>query len=313
MLSIIICSKEPKLSHAFKQHIESTVGVIHECIFIDNSTNCHSILSAYNEGIKKSQYPNLCFVHEDVEFQTQNWGEKLCKHLSSSTVGMVGIGGSSYQSRVPASWSLYNHTLYIVQSDKKRKLRIFEQSDGYSDIHQKQVVAMDGVFLAARRDLFNQIAFDEQTFRGFHAYDLDICLQSHVLGYKNMAINDILLIHFSRGYLNKKWMHNLLLFTDKWHQHLPINVGGHSSEDTLQCEIRYMKRIFLKYLVRFGYSDQDCKHLLIKYLSNSPSFVEWVRSTEFNRHLFKLRLKKKPFSLLILPVSKIEKADSSNL
>ncbi len=304
MLSVIICSKKPKLANQLKQNIESTIGVPFECIVIDNTTRNYSIFSAYNEGIRRSQYPYLCFVHEDVEFQTQNWGEKLSTHLSDPSVGMVGLCGTTYQTQLPTSWSLHEYTAYMIQSNKHRKLRIFEPSDGYDERHQKQVVTMDGMFLAARKDLFKDIAFDENTYKGFHVYDLDTCVQSHVHGLKNIAINDILLIHYSQGPRNKEWLNNILLFADKWKSHLPINVGNHSLEVIAQREAWYIN-IFLRKLVRFGYSDEDCKLFLQKYQPNHPSLDELVQSQQLKRELFTMRLKHNPLSLFIRPASRL--------
>lgn len=298
MLSIIICSRSPKLVDELKQNVESTIGVPFQWIVIDNSTNSYSIFSAYNEGIRKSSFPYLCFVHEDVAFQTKDWGKTMCAHLSDPSVGMVGVCGSMYQSKVPASWGQFENTAYIVQSDKNRKLNKPIASEGYDERHEKQVVALDGVFLAAPRTLFDHIAFDQETYGGFHAYDLDICLQSHNLGRRNLAINDLLLIHYSKGSHNRNWVENLLLFAEKWRECLPISVGNHPIDSFEQREERYMNKTFLKNLIRSGYSDQDCKRILKRCLSDNSSFVEWVNSPRFNRWLFVMRLKKKPSSLV---------------
>ncbi len=298
MLSVIICSKNPRLSALLKENIDSTVGIPYEYIVIDNSTRKYSIFTAYNKGIEISSQPYLCFVHEDVAFNTQDWGKKLCTHLSRPNVGILGICGSAYQSNIPAPWSLYEYTAYIVQSDKKRKLNIFEPSNGYDEHHEKQVVGLDGVFLAARRDLFNEIAFDEKTFEGFHAYDMDICLQAHTRGFQNKAINDLLLTHYSRGNHNSQWVRNILLFADKWQAHLPILLADFSAERIKEKEIKYMKQTLLGYMVHHGYTNDECKKRLTMYLPHYESFITWVQSSDFDRYLFWLRFKKKPLSLV---------------
>lgn len=66
MISIIICSRFQSISKELKDNIENTVGVVHEIICIDNSKSQYDIFSAYNEGVKRSQYPLLCFMHEDI-------------------------------------------------------------------------------------------------------------------------------------------------------------------------------------------------------------------------------------------------------
>lgn len=60
MISIIICSRFQSISKELKDNIENTVGVVHEIICIDNSKSQYDIFSAYNEGVKRSQYPLLC-------------------------------------------------------------------------------------------------------------------------------------------------------------------------------------------------------------------------------------------------------------
>ena len=62
MISIIICSRFQSISKELKDNIENTVGVVHEIICIDNSKSQYDIFSAYNEGVKRSQYPLLCFM-----------------------------------------------------------------------------------------------------------------------------------------------------------------------------------------------------------------------------------------------------------
>jgi len=46
------------------------------------------------------------------------------------------------------------------------------------------------VFLCANRNLFSKIAFDEN-LKGFHGYDLDICLQSAFAGFQNYVVFDV--------------------------------------------------------------------------------------------------------------------------
>ena len=81
MISIIICSRFQSISKELKDNIENTVGVVHEIICIDNSKSQYDIFSAYNEGVKRSQYPLLCFMHEDILHYTSDWGKLLINHF----------------------------------------------------------------------------------------------------------------------------------------------------------------------------------------------------------------------------------------
>ena len=96
MISIIICSRNKFLNDILAKNIQDTIGVVYEIILIDNSDNIYSIFSAYNEGINRSQYPYICFIHEDIMFRTSRWGNLICESFKSDqTIGMIGVIGSS--------------------------------------------------------------------------------------------------------------------------------------------------------------------------------------------------------------------------
>ena len=104
MISIIICSRFQSISKELKDNIENTVGVVHEIICIDNSKSQYDIFSAYNEGVKRSQYPLLCFMHEDILHYTNDWGKLLINHFRDLKVGLIGISGPRFISQIPGIW-----------------------------------------------------------------------------------------------------------------------------------------------------------------------------------------------------------------
>ena len=71
MISIIICSRTASISDELNQNIDQTIGIPYELVVIDNSENLYSIFSAYNEGVKRSKYEMLCFMHDDIIFKTK--------------------------------------------------------------------------------------------------------------------------------------------------------------------------------------------------------------------------------------------------
>ncbi|MDR1968942.1 MAG: glycosyltransferase family protein, partial [Burkholderiaceae bacterium] len=64
-------------------------------------------------------------------------------------------------------------------------------------LHHAQ--ALDGVFLAGRRAVFERLPFDEQTFDGFHFYDLDLSYRAHRAGLACAAVLDMVIWHRSGG------------------------------------------------------------------------------------------------------------------
>ena len=196
MISIVISSHQPKYFTALENNIAETVGVPYEIIKIENP-GLMGIAEAYNKGAKKAKFENLLFLHEDVLFHTQNWGEKLIKHLADPKTGIVGVAGSDYVPKVPCGWFIKDQSrnfFYLIQNTKSGNDPVFLNT--VTKI-QTPVFGVDGVFLAMKKEIFQELGFNEK-LKGFHGYDLDISLNS-ANRYKNYVISDILIEHFSLG------------------------------------------------------------------------------------------------------------------
>ena len=101
----------------------------------------------------------------------------------------------------------------------------------FKDDHIADVVAVDGVCFFIPKELFPSIRFDNKTYNGFHAYDMDISMQVQSLG-KRVCVTDLLTVeHFwsEDSFKNQKYIakldDNLNLFYQKWKNMLPIVRG----------------------------------------------------------------------------------------
>ncbi|MFC5195463.1 glycosyltransferase [Bizionia hallyeonensis] len=268
MISIIISTYQPTYCKALHDNIAETIGdVDYEVISIDNP-GIMGICEAYNTGAKRARYPYLCFVHEDVLFQTPNWGLHLIAHFDDPDVGAIGVAGSAYKSYVPTTWSVFKP--YIAMN----LIQHFKASGTATQLYhiqpdtntkRYQVVTLDGVFMATRQSIWQQYPFDTKTFDGFHGYDMDFSLQigaQHSL----FVVFDILLEHFSEGSPNKDWMAAAMAVSTKWKAHLPKHCMARLSEtDQLQLEAQ-AKTALKNRLKRFGYTALYRKLLYLKYL-----------------------------------------------
>jgi hypothetical protein len=106
MISIIICSIDPCRLDQLNRNIEQTIGVPYELIPIDNSSNRYGLCQAYNLGAARAAYPILCFMHEDIAFETADWGLSVIRHLEDPSVGLIGVAGGDGRALVPCSWSV---------------------------------------------------------------------------------------------------------------------------------------------------------------------------------------------------------------
>jgi hypothetical protein len=231
MISIIICHRKQNLLAAIKASIEQTVGIPYELIVIDNTSNQHTILSAYNEGVKKSKFDILCFSHEDVLFYSQNWGQSVIEHFADPGTGMIGVAGGMAQSVVPSAWWYNNYfsrsarnLLMRKASDDSYQL-YHHYSNPLNEPHKTEVVIIDGLWFCIRKSLFTKISFDENTYKGFHLYDADISLQVSEHS-KTYVVFNILMEHLWSGNISADYYDELIKFANKWQSRLPIASDG---------------------------------------------------------------------------------------
>ena len=208
MLSIIICNVDESFLLRCLKSIEETVSIPYEIIPFDNSISKVSITKAYNISASKAKYENLVFVHEDVEFLENGWGERLISILENNKIGIVGIAGSTYLPSVPSGWYLPNENLnnvYIHQGFKhsKKEVRIDKMGEDLTPVY-----LLDGVFLAMRKEVWNEFKFNEN-LKGFHAYDVDIS-QRVSIKYQNIFTNQVELLHHSEGRVDLSYYISLL-------------------------------------------------------------------------------------------------------
>ncbi len=211
MISIIISSYQDKFYFALEKNIAETIGIPYEIIKIDN-LNIMGLCEAYNKGPSLSKYDFFLFIHEDVIFHSKNWGNLLINHLLKEYIGVIGVAGSNYVPKAPIGWHLPDNRfnfLNLIQNNKSTtNPKLFSNI-----ISPKHVFAIDGVFMALKKSIYNDYCFDE-SFKGFHGYDLDFSLRV-ATRYHNYVINDLLIKHFSLGNPNKKWFDNNIIIREK--------------------------------------------------------------------------------------------------
>lgn len=233
MISVIICSRSSSIPTLLRENIESSIGCDHEIVIIDNSTHRYNIFQAYNEGVKRATGTILCFAHDDILFRDNHWGTVVEGHFDSHPeLGLLGVAGSHFLSSYPIYWSSYpiisEHNLH---NDLGKIIECFHDDYFPAGSPLSEVVAVDGLCFFVSKELFPRIWFDEATYGGFHAYDMDICMQVLAQDKKVMVCRDILIEHaWSESVAKKKAGMEMLdvnmrLFVSKWHEMLPIIRG----------------------------------------------------------------------------------------
>lgn len=276
MISLIICSKSLENLIEFKKFALNRLGVNNELIFVDNSNQNYSIAQAYNKGAFLSKFEILVFVHEDIFFHTLNWGQILVQwFLNLKNPGILGIAGSSYLPVSPSDWWLsdrkYLH-MNFFSNDKNGKIGkgILKESGDQKAVN---VFALDGMFLAMKKSVWEEFPFDE-SFEGFHGYDTSICYRV-AQKYQNYFVPGILIEHFSKGYPNNIWLINTIKANQSIHNYIDHVKKG--SEINKELEVKAY-HLFLNQLKKF---------------SNSYEYVvtqSWIYLLRNLKHYFHIRL-----------------------
>ena len=232
MISIIVCGRHRSLLEQLVGNVQNTINSEYEILPIDNSHNAYSIFEAYNIGAQKAKGDILCFCHEDILFRTENWGNTIADIFERKTdIGLLGFAGTHFLADTPMYW--FSSPLISEHNLTNDNGEIIECFDTvfYNSDNLAEVVAVDGFCFFIRKSLFNCISFDECSYKGFHLYDMDICMQVINTGHRVCVTKDILIEHSwsERDAGNKPGMglfeKNLSIFCNKWKNSLPIYRG----------------------------------------------------------------------------------------
>ena len=253
MISIVICSRKPTIDTLLLENIVSSIGCVHEFVIIDNSENQYNIFQAYNQGIKKSVFDYVVFLHDDILIHTNDWGIVVQNiFINNNNIGLIGIAGSKVKSKMPSAWwdcPTEFMQINIIQHIKPDKKEIWNY--GFkNNSNLENVVAIDGVFMAMNKNM--QLCFDEK-LSGFHNYDLNISFECLSNGFEVVVTNQILVEHFSKGILDISWYNSTYELHEKYKNILPLKTNDIIDLDFLKIlELKNGKK-FVNKLVQLKF------------------------------------------------------------
>lgn len=238
MLSVIICSVNELLLNEIRKNIEATAGVAFELLVWDNKGKDTGLCEVYNKLAKKAKYPILCFCHEDIVFETINWGQTLeSLFLSDPSVSLVGIAGSKYKSRMYSGWysgiDALDYYKIIHEVNKREEIMV---NPVHETFPREPVVCIDGVFMVCKKEVWEANPFNEAILKGFHFYDIDFSLRV-AQNNKVVVTDQITIRHITQGgdYGNR-WVESAFLFHDKMNFLMPFP-SDHSFDKRMEWKI----------------------------------------------------------------------------
>lgn len=199
MISIIICSiNSEKFSNITRNYTELMGDEPFEIIGIHDAK---SLCEGYNRGIQKSAGDILVFSHDDIEILSPDFVARLKIHMENFDI--VGLAGTDWV--VDGCWiSAGAPYLYGQVADQDDDVYVLSCYDFGETAYQGKtaeegIKMLDGLFIAARRSVVQQVLFDENNFDGFHCYDADFTYSAFLAGFNLAVCNDIAVIHYSNS------------------------------------------------------------------------------------------------------------------
>lgn len=189
--------------------------------------NEDSLSKNYNEFIEESvdYYDDdtaIVFVHDDVYLNCSDIHRRLSNYLEEFDV--VGVAGAAEATiKEPALWHLispqHSHRGCVAHyvGGKKSHLEYMPyRYTSFGPLNQRALL-IDGVFIATKPSILEDVRFDSQNPSRFHYYDLDFSLNCNSKK-KTIGVCDIPIVHRSPGLRNAddEWRAGKQWFLKKW-------------------------------------------------------------------------------------------------
>lgn len=206
----------------FQEYLKKSCG--HPKVqVIEKVNNGEKNLSqVYNEIINESNYEIVVLCHDDIYFDTNNWGNKLVKTFSkNSDFAILGMAGTTNMPSSGMWWEDRTKMYGIVNHENGGKKWESKYSESLGN-DVKEVVVVDGVFISLNKNKIKE--FFDESVEGFHMYDINFCFKNYLSDVKIGVITNIRITHKSIGMTNEKWEDNRKIFIDKYSNYLPSKV-----------------------------------------------------------------------------------------
>ena len=225
MIEIIICHTDTKLIENLNKNIAETCGTDFILSPVDNRAGKYDIFQAYQSKIFQSTADIIVCCHQDIIFHSNNWGKLLEKYFNENeNAGAIGVAGGSAHSIVPCGWMTASpeceRLINIIQHDSNGN--VFSDNTISSKQGLYPAAAIDGVFMAFRSKVFEDVSFTKHALTGFHGYDIYISLQLQQHNWKVFVSSEIILEHFSMGKYSKQYVENICKIHKIHHKILPV-------------------------------------------------------------------------------------------
>jgi hypothetical protein len=211
-----------KIDDSFVELLKKTCGVPNPQIIPIENEGKYSLPEAYNMILEQATNDIVVLCHDDIYFDSKNWGSKILKHFKRSPeYGILGLAGSTQLPESAKWWEDFSKMKGIVNHEHEGKKWESKYSASLGN-QIEDVVLVDGLFIVLNKKNIKQ-TFNEE-IKGFHFYDVDFSFRNFIEDVKIGIIYDVRVTHKSLGQTNDEWEQNRIKFAEKHKELLPVKI-----------------------------------------------------------------------------------------
>jgi hypothetical protein len=238
-----------------------------------------SLSQVYNEILNESKNDIVVFCHDDLEFDTKDWGKRVIKHFEKSDFGILGVAGTTEIPKSGMWWEDKRKMIGIVNHKHEGKKWESKYSKSWGD-EINECCFVDGLFIAVNKKRLKE-TFDESV-KGFHFYDVYFSVKNFLQNVKVGVVYNIRITHLSIGQTNESWENNRKVFEEEYKESLPIK--SNLNLNYVIKDFKFLKKYNLKIVLSCGEDIEFVKRTIEKiYSFNLPNFDINLISNENNQ------------------------------
>lgn len=209
-ISLITVYNRETLVEEMKNSASNQKNVEVEFILIDNSNKQFSSASkALNYGAKTSSGDVLVFLHQDIEFLSDDVLEQIYDFALENPNSVFGAAG------VPMRQNSDKILLsnFFAGPDKTQCATINKAEKAFT---------LDECLIACHKEAFSKLQFDEVICDGWHLYGADLCLQAQAFNGMSVYAIPLNVWHKSNGNADKSYYDCQNKLGNKYRKHYKI-------------------------------------------------------------------------------------------
>jgi hypothetical protein len=208
-----------KVDPDFIELLRKSCGVPNVQILPVENNGEFSLTQVYNKILGQSENDIVVLCHDDIYFDSKNWGTKVLNHFKrNDDYGILGVAGSTYLPSSGKWWEDFSKLKGIVNHESAGKKWESKYSSSLGN-QLDEVLLVDGLFIVIDKNKI-KTNFNEEV-NGFHFYDVDFSFRNFLEGVKIGVMYDVRVTHKSIGQTNDQWEINRQIFSEQFNSVLP--------------------------------------------------------------------------------------------